>query len=152
MATRYHSAIAETLKDLREQMAKAKALEPLAQFAQSMARELPEELKSEISIGVQPGQLQGVLFRVYPKSMDVCTTILRKFAAAGFHQFKEPDNWAGANRRSWYLTNAGADKKGLDIEHHQRLVFSAFFYKEGSKCRFVKVGEKTEDIMELVCD
>lgn len=141
-----HSEIQKEVNDLQERIDRIKGWNDTAMIAQKVVDDLDPELKPVLSIGHDFSSLQGVLIHIYPKDMKQVAPVLKVLADCGFHQMpnSKPSDYAEIKRRTWQLV--GDDKAGAKIH------LSAFFYTDGSKCKFVKVGEETKPVMKLVCE
>lgn len=92
------------------------------------------------SVGYQQGTIQGLLLCVRNvKDMIKFRALVAKIC--GFMECKVEmiDDYAELNRRSFHLDN--------DV-----VVMAFLPYEKGSKCEFVRVGEKMEPVYELQCD
>jgi hypothetical protein len=138
-----HKLIQEEVNVLNRDIEKVKAFEADLKIAEK-AKELFKDLKITLSLGYRTGTLQGVLVHCYPKHADAIKPVLDWFSDHGLGQIEKPDDFEIAKRRSYVLGDR--DKKNSTT----RFTVSFFFY-DGASCKFVKVGEKVEPIMKLVC-
>ena len=127
--------IEEEIEKLEKLIEKAKSWEKDANFAEGMKEKF--ECVSTVNVGVQSGQVHGVLVYCYPEKMGDVTEVLKHLSKAGYRIKGKPSDYEEMGRRVWDL--------GV-------VQVMAFFSSGKSKCTFKKVGEKTEPVYELVCE
>lgn len=139
----FNKEIQEEISKLETKIEKLKSWNKTAEISQKIVDSLPKELNPTLSVGIEVGQLHGVLIHVNLKNVSQVTDILKQFNLAGYHLKDKPEDYEEIQRRSWYLKN----------ENEIPIVISGFFREgEGQQCKFVKTGEEMKPVYKLVCD
>jgi len=137
--------IQEEIDKLNEKIKKLKSWDDTAELTQSILESIPKMMNPKLSIGIEFGQLHGVLLHVDLKKVGEVSFILKQFASHGYHLKSEPEDYPEIHRRSWNLKSE---------TNNTPVIVSGFFRKEneGQQCKFIKVGEKTEPVYKLICE
>ena len=137
-------AVEKNVAELNEKIAQLFSWDATARWAEEMCAEQDESLKARVNVGVQSGQLRGVIIHLDVRDMADAVPIRRAVRQLGYGKPTVSD-YAEIQRRSWcYEKEEDAAAPFIHVCAHLP-------WDEGAHCEYVKVGTKEQPVYELRC-
>lgn len=127
------------LKDEGAYIERAIHLQGVAKILRAIMTDLDLDKAHRWSVGYayHPGTLNKAYVSIDSPTLSELKQVRYKLSMAGY-TLKEHSSDSIMKRELWYLEN--------DV------ILQAWFYAANSTCKYIKVGEKIEDVMELQCE
>ena len=141
-----HKAIQNEIDLLQEKIKTLVKWELEISALEVVLNTIDKDLSPYITVGIQTGQVNGLILTFDPKTIEQVTPVLKQFSLLGYHIDGKPEDYEEIGRRGWKLKKEGYDAP---------VTLHAFFrgeVVEGQVCKFVKTGTKEVDVFELKCD
>lgn len=144
------------LEKLDAMRAKAMALQDAAKCAEDIESEFDSIVKSK-RINLESYGISRVWISIDVDSIHEATPILQLMAKRGFRQTDAPLDMPGQGTRTYWADpvalqitfNAHREAEKVKIEREQKAIEKGEIPQQ--QCAYVKIGEKTVDVMELRC-